>query len=223
MAPGTGVSLERALDKSTPGKTPSHHTESPAKVSSVWLPIAFTLMFVVAGLPMLGWPVVAVIASGDLLALVWWTTRGRFSLAGPRMLPFHLAILAGLHFHIYEELTRGFAAAMRQTFHMNTFSDATFLNSIVFAVPIMYMLAAIGLWFRRPFAEFLTYTLFFGPGFMEWTHYLFPLLRPGAYSYFPGMHTAWVPMIPGLLAIGWNFRRLRRDRAQHFQKLQRTS
>lgn len=180
-------------------------------------------MFVVTGLPLLGWPVVAVIAIGDLLALLWWITRGRFCRAGSRMLPFHLAILACLSFHVHEELTRGFAAAMRLTFHMTAFSDATFLNAIVFAVPIMYILAAIGLWFQRPFAEFLTYTLFFGPGFMEWTHYVFPFFRPGSYSYFPGMHTAWVPIVPGLIAIGWNFRRLRRERGLLFRDYARTS
>jgi hypothetical protein len=187
------------------------------------LPIAFVSVFVAAGLPLLGWPVVAVIASGDLIALLWWTTRGRFCRAGSRMLPFHLAILACLFFHIHEELTRDFAAAMRVTFHITAFSDATFLNGIVFAVPIMYILAAIGLWFERPFAEFLAYTLFFGPGFMEWTHYVFPLFRPGAYHYFPGMYTAWVPMVPGLIAIGWNFRRLRQDRAQRFSDCERVS
>jgi len=163
------------------------------------------------GVPSLGWPVVLVIGTGDLLALAFWITKGRKHLAGREMLPLHLATMAGLHVHVYEELTRGFAPAMRDTFHLAAFSDATFLNGIVFAVPIKYVVAAIGLWFRRSFAEFLSYTLFFGPGFMEWTHYVFPLFRPEAYHYFPGMWTAWVPMVPGLTALWWNLRRIRQD------------
>ena len=189
---------------------PQRIADRPGR-ASVWLPLAFVTIFVVTGLPALGWPVVLVIGTGDVLALAFWMTKGRFHLANRQMLPFHLATMAGLHVHVYEELTQGFAPAMRDTFHMATFGDATFLNGIVFAVPIMYMLAAIGLWFRRPFAEFLSYTLFFGPGFMEWTHYVFPLFRSEPYHYFPGMWTAWVPMVPGLAALWWNVRRIRQE------------
>ena len=57
------------------------------------------------------------------------------------MLPLHVATMAGLHVHVYEELTHGFASAMRDTFHLTAFSDATFLNGIVFAVPVA--------WFNR--------------------------------------------------------------------------
>jgi hypothetical protein len=185
------------------------HNLSRPRIGSVWLPTAFVALFIITGVPKLGWAVVAVIGIGDLLALVWWVTKGRFWLAGSRMLPFHLAVLAGLIFHVHEELTHGFAGAMRQTFHTTAFSDTTFLNMIVFAVPILYILTAIGLWYERPFAEFLSYTLLFGPGFMEWTHYVFPFFQSGPYHYFPGMWTAWVPMVPGLSALVWNFRRIR--------------
>jgi hypothetical protein len=164
--------------------------------------------------PAVGWPVVAVIGIGDLLALTFWIAAGRFHLAGRRMLPFHLATMAGLHVHVYEELTRGFAPAMRETFQGAALSDATFLTAIVFAVPILYTVAAIGLWFRRPFAEFLSYTLFFGPGFMEWTHYVFPFFRPEPYGYFPGMWTAWLPMVPGFIALAWNIKRIRSERTK---------
>ncbi len=185
------------------------HGDSPQHIGSVWLPVLFMTVFIVTGLPVVGWAVVAVIGTSDVLALAWWIPKGRFWLAGRQMLPFHLAVLAGLLFHTREELTRGFAAAMRETFHMTAFSDTTFLNAIVFAVPILYILTAIGLWYERPFAEFLSYTLFFGPGFMEWTHYVFPLFQGGPYHYFPGMWTAWIPMVPGIAALLWNFRRVR--------------
>jgi hypothetical protein len=184
---------------------------SSRRIGSVWLPVIFVALFFVTGIPQLGWAVVAVIGTSHLLALAWWILKGRFWPAGRRMLPFHLSVLAGLIFHIREELTQGFAAAMRQTFHMTAFSDTTYLNVIVFAVPILYILTAIGLWYERPFAEFLSYTLLFGPGFMEWTHYVFPLFQGGAYHYFPGMWTAWVPMIPGLSALAWNIRRIHRE------------
>jgi len=82
----------------------------------------------------------------------------------------------------------------------------------VFAVPVLYFLAAIGVWFESPFAEFLSYTLLFGPGFIQWTHYVFPLFQGGQYHYFPGMWTAWLPMIPGICGLAWNWRRIRSQR-----------
>lgn len=189
----------------------------PLDRGSVWLPSVFVATFVLTTLPVLGWLVTLVVGTSQVLALIFWITKARFWLAGRRMLPFHLATMAALHFHVHEELTHGFAAAVRETFHTPQLTDSVFLNVIVFAVPIVYLLAAIGLWFRRPFAEFLSYTLFFGPGFMEWTHYVFPLCRSGPYRYFPGMWTAWLPMIPGLAALAWNVRRI--HRAEHAEDL----
>lgn len=184
-------------------------SDVPLDHGSVWLPSVFVATFVLTSASVLGWLVALVIGTAQVLALIFWILKARFWLAGRRMIPFHLATMAGLHLHVHEELTRGFAAAVRETFHTPQLTDGVFLNVIVFAVPILYLLAAIGLWFRRPFAEFLSYTLFFGPGFMEWTHYVFPLYRSGPYGYFPGMWTAWVPMLPGLVALAWNVRRIR--------------
>jgi hypothetical protein len=169
-------------------------------------------IFILTGAPILGWAVVAVIGTAHILALLWWAVAGRFWLAGKKLLPFHLATLAALAVHVHEEFTQDFAGAMRHTFHTATPTGATFVNAIVFAVPVLYLLAALGLWFEIPFAEFLTYTLLFGPGFMEWTHYIFPLIQGGRYHYFPGMWTAWLPMIPGISGLIWNWRRIRMQR-----------
>jgi len=72
-----------------------------------------------------------------------------------------------------------------------------------------------------PFAGFVAWFIFIGPGVAEFTHFIFPLLRPaveptiaadvagmpnywigatGRY-YFSGMYTAVLPMIPGIWAI----------------------
>jgi hypothetical protein len=211
--------MRNEISKVFPPRESHPSKVSQPRIGSVWLPAAFVALFIVTGVPKLGWPVVLVIGTADVLALTFWVAKARFWLAGRQMLPFHLATMAGLHVHVHEELTRGFASAIRETFHITAFSDNTFVNGIVFAVPIMYLLAAIGLWFRRPFAEFLSYTLFFGPGFMEWTHYVFPLFRAGPYHYFPGMWTAWVPMVPGLIALAWNIHRIRiEERGQEIQR-----
>ena len=104
---------------------------------------------------------------------------------------------------------------MRESFHTTNPTDTNFVNAIVFGVPVLYLLAAIGVWFEIPFAEFLSYTLLFGPGFIEWTHYIFPLFQAGSYHYFPGMWTAWLPMVPGISGLIWNWNRVRQQRREH--------
>src|SRR5438309_11399929 len=84
---------------------------------------------------------------------------------------------------------------------------------------------------RIRFAGFLAWFIFIGPGVAEFTHFIFPLLKPaiqpelaGSISqavsngrfvvdmhnywvkttgvyYFPGMYTAILPMIPGIYTI----------------------
>jgi malic enzyme len=92
-------------------------------------------------------------------------------------------------------------------------------------------LTALGLFYRFPLAGFIAWFIFIGPGVAEFTHFIFPLLRPaiqpevaapvsaivsngrfmadmpnywlkatGVY-YFPGLYTAVLPMIPGVIAI----------------------
>jgi hypothetical protein len=104
---------------------------------------------------------------------------------------------------------------------------------LVFAFlgPTLYALTALGLYYRIPFAGFVAWFIFIGPGIAEFTHFIFPLLRPaiepGVTStlsrqvsngrfvadmpnywiratgryYFPGLYTAILPMIPGIWAI----------------------
>jgi len=108
---------------------------------------------------------------------------------------------------------------------------------MVFALvgPTIYTLTALGLYYRIPIAGFVAWVVFIGPGVAEFTHFIFPLIRPelnaatvdpltapihgvltanmhnyyigttGRY-YFPGMWTAVLPMIPGIYVIYRLFR-----------------
>jgi hypothetical protein len=94
-----------------------------------------------------------------------------------------------------------------------------------------HTLTALGLFTRVPLAGFLTCFIFIGPGVAEFTHFIFPLLKPDVQPtvaasvqavvgrgqlmqnlpnfwvqvtgryYFPGMYTAILPMIPGVYGI----------------------
>jgi len=100
-----------------------------------------------------------------------------------------------------------------------------------FIGPVLYSLTALGLYYRVPFAGFLAWFIFIGPGVAEFTHFIFPILKPAIKPelaatvsqfvsngkfvanmpnyyfkvtgtyYFSGMYTAILPMIPGIYAI----------------------
>jgi hypothetical protein len=136
-----------------------------------------------------------------------------------------------------EYLTR-FGPAMSRLFNI-TWTDRGFLIVFAFAGPALYALTAIGLFYRVRTAGFLAWFIFIGPGVAEFTHFIFPLLRPaispelpqnaahvfpnGVYIsdmpnyyidttetyYFAGMYTAVLPMIPGIYSI---YRILKADR-----------
>jgi hypothetical protein len=112
-----------------------------------------------------------------------------------------------------------------------SWTERSFLMVFAFIGPTLYSLTALGLYYRVPLAGFLAWFIFVGPGVAEFTHFIFPLIRPaiqpdlavtisqavsnggfvagmpnyyvkttGTY-YFPGLYTAILPMIPGILAI----------------------
>jgi hypothetical protein len=119
-----------------------------------------------------------------------------------------------------------------------SFPDERFLRIFVFAGPIIYYVTAIGLLRRVPFAGFVAWFIFIGPGIAEFMHVVFPFIAPaiepanlapvtatigdetltalpnhyigatGRY-YFPGMYTAVLPMIPGIWSVVWLLRQRR--------------
>jgi hypothetical protein len=129
-----------------------------------------------------------------------------------------------------EEYLTGFGPAMSRLFDIS-WSERSFLVIFAFIGPIIYTLTALGLYKRVPLAGFIAWFIFIGPGVAEFTHFIFPALKPairpelaGTISqtvsngrfvanmpnywvkttgvyYFPGMYTAILPMIPGIYAI----------------------
>jgi hypothetical protein len=146
------------------------------------------------------------------------------------ILPVFLLTVAALEVHMAEEYLTGFGPAMSRLFDIS-WSERSFLMVFAFIGPTLYSLTALGLYYRVPLAGFLAWFIFIGPGVAEFTHCIFPLLRPalqpelpatisGTVSnggfvagmpnywvhvtgvyYFPGLYTAVLPMIPGIWAI----------------------
>ena len=135
-----------------------------------------------------------------------------------------------LDIHMAEEYLARFGPAMSRLFDIS-WTERSFLLIFAFLGSCLYALTAIGLYYRIPLAGFLAWFIFIGPGVAEFTHFIFPLLKPaleptlpasitatvsngrlvaempnywiGATGryYFPGLYTAALPMIPGIYAI----------------------
>jgi hypothetical protein len=192
----------------------------------VFLLIAMAAAYVKIGLP----PVVIVGGSGMVGLLLWQRTYLRRPTDPAVILPLFLATVAALDVHMAEEYMTHFGPAMSRLFDIS-WSEQSFLLIFAFVGPALYAVTAIGLFYRVPLAGFVAWFIFIGPGVAEFTHFIFPLLKPalaptltaaitahtsngrviaempnywiGATGqyYFSGLYTAVLPMIPGIYAI----------------------
>jgi hypothetical protein len=164
------------------------------------LVILLLVTFFVVGLQKIGLAVVAIVSGAGLLAFVAWMLTTYRTPASPQILPIYLLTVASLHLHIMEEYSMGFAPRMSRLFGIPMFTERSFLISFAFVGIVLWILAGVGLIYRNPLANYAAWFMFSIP-VMEISHYIFPLLEGGPYHYFPGMWTAWLPMLPGFYGI----------------------
>jgi hypothetical protein len=198
---------------------------------SVILAACLVLLAMLLGLRNIGLPPVVIVGGSGLVGLMLWTRSYRHGPIAPAtILPPFLLTVACLEAHMIEEYTMGFGPAMSRLFNIS-WSEHSFLLIFTFIGPILYSLTALGLFLRLPFAGFLAWFIFVGPGVAEFTHFVFPLLQPSIQPnnlspvtaavknghviadmpnyyfrmtgryYFPGLYTAVLPMIPGIYGI----------------------
>jgi hypothetical protein len=206
-------------------------TSKRAQVLSLIAAGCFVAVAMVSGYRKIGLPPVIIVGGSGLIALVLWRkTYLKRPLDPAIILPVFLLTVAALEVHMIEEYLTGFGPAMSRLFDIS-WSERSFLLIFAFFGPIIYTLTALGLYKQVPLAGFIAWFIFIGPGVAEFTHFIFPALRPairpelaGTISqtvsngrfvadmpnywvkttgvyYFPGMYTAILPMIPGIYAI----------------------
>lgn len=197
---------------------------------SLIIAVVFTVIAPVMGYLAIGLPPVIIVGGSALIGLgCWYFTYLQKPVDPKIILPLFLLTVAGLQIHIIEEYLTGFAPAMSRLFDI-PWTEKSFLMVFALVGPTIYTLTALGLYHRVPIAGFVAWFIFIGPGVAEFTHFIFPLIRPelnaralnpisatidgtlianmrnyylgatGTY-YFPGMWTAILPMIPGIYAI----------------------
>ena len=193
--------------------------------------VAFVAVAMFSGYRAIGLPPVVIVGGSGLIGLVMWFRTYRLGPIEPDIiLPPFLLTVACLEIHMIEEYQARFGPAMSRLFDIS-WTEHGFLLVFAFIGPIVYTLTALGLYRRVPLAGFIAWFIFIGPGTAEFTHFIFPLLRPaiepdtlGTISatvsngrwveampnywlhatgryYFPGLYTAVLPMIPGIYGI----------------------
>lgn len=206
-------------------------TSKRTRILSLFAAGLFIAVAMTAGYRNIGLPPVVIVGGSGLIALVLWIkTYLRKPLDSAIILPVFLLTVAALEVHMTEEYLTGFGPAMSRLFDIS-WTERSFLLIFAFLGPTLYALTALGLYYRIPLAGFLACFIFIGPGVAEFTHFIFPLLRPaiqpdvaGSISqavsngrfvadmpnyylkttgvyYFSGLYTAILPMIPGIYAI----------------------
>jgi hypothetical protein len=192
---------------------------------------AFLITAMFFGYTKIGIPPVVIVGGSGLIAFLIWRRSYLKQPTDPAViLPLFLLTVAALDIHMGEEYLAKFGPAMSRLFDIS-WTERGFLLVFAFLGPAIYALTAIGLYYRVPFAGFVAWFIFIGPGVAEFTHFIFPLIRPaiepgvtsalsrqvsngrfvsdmpnywiGATGryYFPGLYTAVLPMIPGIWAI----------------------
>ena len=218
-------------------------TLSRTQIASVIAALGFIVVAMVSGYRAIGIPPVVIVGGSGVVGFVMWVRTYLRKPVSPEIIlaPFLLTV-AALEAHMAEEYLTGFGPAMSRLFDIS-WTERSFLIVFAFIGPVLYSLTALGLYYRVPLAGFLAWFIFIGPGVAEFTHFIFPLLRPAIQPdmpgtittavsngrivaemrnywvhttgryYFPGLYTAILPMVPGI----WAIRRLLRAHRQTMQ------
>jgi hypothetical protein len=198
---------------------------------SILIVSTFIIVACIQGYRNIGIPVVVIVGGSGIIGfLMWHRTYLKHPVDPKVILPLFLLTVAALEVHMCEEYLTGFGPAMSRLFDIS-WSEKTFLMIFAFIGPVIYTLTALGLYYRIPIAGFFAWFIFIGPGVAEFTHFIFPLIRPAilpdvkatisqqvangsfignmhnyyvkttGHYYFSGMYTAILPMIPGVYSI----------------------
>src|SRR2546427_2529757 len=122
-------------------------------------------------------PPVVIVGGSDVVAFViWQRSYLRRPLDPSVILPLFLLTVA-LDVHMAEEYLARFGPAMSRLFDIS-WTERSFLLIFAFVGPCLYAVTAIGLYYRVPLAGFLAWFIFIGLGVADFTHFIFPLLKP---------------------------------------------
>ena len=150
-------------------------------------------------------PVVIIVGSmiGGLIA--WLRTSAVTPVDRMKVVPIYLLMLALFYFHVGEEGLTAFAHGIA-IISGNPWTESDFIYVIGLLGPAIWVAAALGMWLRQPWGDFLVWFMIVGMILGEPAHHvIFPVVAAVklgiGYTYFSGMVTALFPMIPAIILL----------------------
>lgn len=170
---------------------------APKRPTHIAIASAFSAVFVsLFGFAMA--PLVAFIhAPGFLAGLVLWLTRPLTARWSRIRTPYVVAIGAYI-IHRIDEGVSDFLPAMERLTGQQIAEVVSPISFLMVAMALGWMLSPLLMRKGHALGHFGAWSLFAAFGIVEPWHFLFPLLTPEPYGYFPGMITA-----PIMIAAGW--------------------
>lgn len=144
--------------------------------------------------------------------ILWLRTTYKIRINYTKVIPIYLMTLVLFFIHITEEFITDFPGEINSIFN-SSWSLGDFVILIALLGPIIWTSGILGLLYKHPFGQYLTWFVFFGMLIGEPTHYLvFPMVQSGGYNYFSGMWTALFPMIPAIYGVYYIFTECKNER-----------
>ncbi len=181
-----------------------------SKRSSAIAVAVFVIALIWAGFVNMGLAYAVIVGgSGTIAYFAWLLTTFRKPADLQRVLSLYLLLVATELIHMTEEVVTGFPEKFPLLFNVAV-TDKAFEASFLF-VSAIGVLAAIGLIYRNPIADYFVWFFAIGPGIVNGiAHFVFPVIA-GTY-YFPGLITVLMPFIVGIILIKRLVSRSREDR-----------
>lgn len=168
----------------------------------IWNAIVVALFIVAviwAGLVNMGLAYVVIVGgSAGIAYFAWLLTTYRKPVDPEKVLPLYLLVVATEMIHMTEEVVAGFSEDFSHLFHV-AITGQVFAASFLI-VSAIGVLAAIGLLYRNPTANYFVWFFAVGPGIVNGiAHFVFPIMA-GTF-YFPGLITVLMPFIVSVILI----------------------
>ena len=165
-------------------------------LAAIFAIVLVTAVFINAGLPAF-----IIFASASSIAYVLWLLTTYRRPADPeRIVPLYLVALAAQVLHTVEEFVSDFPGELAALFGTEPFALDAFVVAVMGVGSAIWILTAVGLIYRNPFANYLLWFFLIGPGVINSiAHFSFPFI--GGVSYFPGVITVLLPTIMSIVVI----------------------
>lgn len=169
--------------------------------------IATLITLYTAGVIYLGLLVTLPVAlAGGVALLAWWWRAFRQPVDPALALPLYILTVVALIGQATEAYVLGYPAALTSAFPAAfpapvRFDDFAFLAVFPLAATTLFLLGAVGLWYRHPLGSYSAWWLFLWAIVSGLMPFVIPLALAQGYGYFAGMSVGWLCAALGLIGV----------------------